>query len=108
MLDALKTTHASGSLFIAWPKPNALRLQFYGLSRALRNEGKPELCDGIGFYTQSNPPGLWLRLKDTSDISTAIAAAIGENIPTASPSSPVAEAEALLSRLGFSENDSPL
>jgi hypothetical protein len=97
MLEALSRVHSLGELFIPWGKPAALRLQFYGLARALRSEGKPEIVDSVGFYVQTSPPGLILRLKDSTDLSAAISGALekaGESLP-----SETLDAENLLSRI---------
>lgn len=112
MLDALHRAFSLGELFIPCPQagkilPSTLRLQFYGLIAALRREGKSELANSLGFYTQSEPPGLWIKLKDRSAFGNLVAAALasneappdGENPPSGELESP----EAAFKRL-FGEN----
>lgn len=92
MHSALNRALETGELFIPCSpaiKPNALRLHFYGLIGALRAEGRAEIGDALGFYTQADPPGLWVRLKDLASIGALVADALKtpEEIPPPAPES---------------------
>lgn len=100
-IKAISRAYSEGSLFIPHPKPLALRLQFQGLRGALRKEGSADLIDALSFHTQTNPPGLTLRLRETSPDALAIEAALGDDSP--SPDSPPLpssiDAESALNRI---------
>lgn len=99
LLDAVSLAATRGELVIPTPKPSALRLQLQGLRGALRREGKAEIIDSVGFYIQSNPSALVIRLKENTelalDVSAALAAAQSNNPPV----SATEQAEAAISRL---------
>lgn len=102
MILALERALDTGEFIIPCPgktSPAALRLQFYGLGKTLRREGKPELIDALGFYLQSDPPALLIKVKDLGEISSLVSSALeadapGENLPTSAES-----AEAALARI---------
>lgn len=74
---ALNRAIGQGELFIPHPKPAAFRLQLYGFTSALRRDGEPELADSCSFYLQSDPPGVWIKLKESTDFAKTIRAALG-------------------------------
>ena len=87
MLLALEKALETGGLFIPCPgpiKPQALRLQFYGLIGALRAEGKTELANAVSIVLSTEPLGIWLRPRDLSSIGELVSQALaspGENPP---------------------------
>lgn len=102
MLEALNRAFSLGELFIPCPgsiKPATLRLQFYGLIAALRREGRSELANSLGFYTQSEPPGLWIKLKDLSALGELVSAALADQGETLSPAPSDDDASAALDRI---------
>lgn len=93
--EALAQAGEKGSLSIPCPNPAAMRLRFYGLVRALRKEGKPELVENLGFYIRENPPRLEILRKSLDDEAALVAAALGSPQSEADPA-----AEALKRILG--------
>lgn len=103
MLEALHRALAEGEFRIpctARVSPAALRLQFYGLCRALRLENKPELPEALGFYLDPDGQSLIIRLKDSGEIADTVSAALAGNSPAAPTETALsAEATATLRRI---------
>ena len=103
MLSALIRALESGEFFIPCDspqvKPASLRLHFYGLLGALRNEGKPEFADSLMLVLSSEPPGLWIRGKDLSPIGELVSAALGAALPGENPPLPEEDPEDIFDRI---------
>lgn len=80
--------------------PAGLRLQFYGLCRALRLEGKPEFPEALGFYLDIPGDAVIIRLRDTGFLADIVADALGGKSPEESPlPASASEAQAALRRI---------
>jgi hypothetical protein len=104
MLEAMQRAAEEGEFRIPCGSgkisPSALRLQFYGLCRALRLENKPELPEALGFYLDAPGNALVIRLKDIGEISDVVSAALAGGNPSEASPSPIADsAAAMLSRI---------
>lgn len=99
MTQAMLAAADRGELFIPTDKPAALRLEYYGLTGAMRKEGKTELPDLLTFVISSEPSGLLIRIRDNGPLMDDIARALGAAATPVKPSTSILDAEAALERI---------
>jgi len=80
-LEALTRATSGEILTIPHPDPKKLRFRFYNLIRALRREGKGELCEGLTLLVRDDPPRLEIIPVSSTDDAKFLEAALGSKPP---------------------------
>ena len=98
MLEAFAHAQTHGELIIPTLTPNALRLRFYGLKRALAADNRHAECANVVIRTRDDCLILTNSdlMPETDDIRAALAAAGAKPAPSLA-----SEADAILDRLGL-------